>query len=66
MALYWMAGGLGYELTGADVCGARDHALAAAEALGLGVAASERIAQHVAGSGTSAHWVRQCLGLGAA
>ena len=23
MALYWMAGGLGYELTGADVCGAR-------------------------------------------
>jgi hypothetical protein len=66
MALYWMARGLGYELTGADVCGARDHALAAAEALGLGVAASERIAQHVAGSGTSALWVRQCLGLGAA
>jgi len=66
MALYWMARGLGYELTSADVCGARDHALAAAEALGLGVAASERIAQHVAGSGASALWVQQCLGLGAA
>ena len=29
----------GYELTGADVCSARDHALAAAETLGLGTVA---------------------------
>jgi hypothetical protein len=65
-ALHWMATGVGYELTGADVCGARDHALAAAERLGLGAVASARIAEHVAGHGTPARWVRQCLGIDAA
>jgi tetratricopeptide (TPR) repeat protein len=65
-ALHWMASGAGYELTGADVCGARDHALAAAETLGLGAVASARIAESVAGHGASARWVRQCLGLDAA
>ena len=62
-ALHWMAIGVGYELTGADVCGARDHALAAAESLGLGAVASARIAENVAGHGASARWARQCLGL---
>jgi len=65
-ALHWMASGVGYELTGADVCSARDHALAAAETLGLGAVASARIAESVAGHGASARWVRQCLGLDAA
>jgi hypothetical protein len=65
-ALQWMASGVGYELTGADVCGARDHALAAAETLGLGTVASARIAESVAGHGASARWVRQCLGFDAA
>lgn len=65
-ALHWMASGVGYELTGADVCNARDHALAAAETLGLATVASARIAESVAGHGASARWVRQCLGLDAA
>jgi hypothetical protein len=64
-ALHWMASGVGYELTGADVCGARDHAVAAAETLGLGAVASARIAENVAGHGASARWARQCLGLDA-
>jgi hypothetical protein len=64
-ALHWMASGVGYELTGADVCGARDHTLAAAETLGLGAVASARIAENVAGHGASARWARQCLGLDA-
>lgn len=63
MALRWMANGIGYDLTGADVCDARDHALAAADVLGLGTAVSARIAQQVAGPGASNLWVRQCLGL---
>ena len=64
MALYWMARGEGYELTGADVGAARDHAAAAAGTLGTGSHVSERIAGNVAGDGTAARWVRQCLGLG--
>jgi hypothetical protein len=64
-ALYWMARGAGYELTGVDVCAARDHAFAAAEALGLGALVHARIADSVAGDGSSARWARQCLGLGA-
>ena len=63
MALYWMARGEGYELTGADVGAARDHAAAAAATLGHGGQVSERIAGSVAGDGTAARWVRQCLGL---
>ena len=63
MALYWMARGEGHELTGADVGAARDHAAAAAGALGLGTLVSERIADSVAGDGPAARWVRQCLGL---
>lgn len=62
-ALYWMARGEGYELTGADVCAARDHAVAAAEALGVGALVSARIAGHVAGEGPAAVWVRKCLGI---
>jgi hypothetical protein len=62
-ALHWMARGAGYELTCADVCAARDHALAAAATLGVGALASERIAEDVAGNGSSARWARQCLGL---
>ena len=64
MALYWMARGEGYELTGADVGAARDHAVAAAGTLGSGAHVSERIAGSVAGDGTAASWVRQCLGIG--
>jgi len=63
MALYWMARGEGYELTGTDVSAARDHAAAAAGILGAGEHISERIATNVAGEGTAARWVRQCLGL---
>jgi len=63
LALYWMARGEGYELTGADVGAARDHAVAAAETLGPETHVSERIASNVIGDGTAARWVRQCLGL---
>jgi tetratricopeptide (TPR) repeat protein len=66
MALHWMASGVGYELTGSDVCSARDYALTAGEALGLGAVASDHVKEHVGGSGASAIWVRQCLGLVAA
>jgi hypothetical protein len=62
-ALHWMARGAGYELTCADVCAARDHALAAAASLGVSALASERVAENAAGNGSSARWVRQCLGL---
>ena len=62
-ALHWMARGAGYELTGADVRAARDHARAAAEALELGPLVGERIAHNVEGDGPAARWVRQCLGL---
>ena len=62
MALHWMARGVGYELTSVDVCGAHEHALAAADSLGLASSVRERIAEHVAGQGASALWVRQCLG----
>lgn len=65
VALHWMASGVGYELTGADVRGARDHALAAAGTLGLAGGAGGRIAEQVGGHGPSALWVRQCLGLAA-
>jgi hypothetical protein len=60
-ALYWMARGEGYELTGADVASARAHAAAAAQALGVGALVRERIAASVAGDGPAAKWVRQCL-----
>jgi hypothetical protein len=63
MALHWMANGVGYELTSADACGARDHALAAAQTLGVGASMNARIAAEVAGPGASARWVRQCLGI---
>ena len=63
MALYWMARGEGYELTGADVGAARDHAVAAAANLVPGTRISERIAGNVEGDGPAARWVRQCLGL---
>ena len=43
---------------------ARDHAVAAAGTLGSGAHVSERIAANVAGDGTAARWVRQCLGIG--
>jgi hypothetical protein len=66
IALYWMASGVGYELTGNDVRDARDHAQAAAQALGLGAVVGARIAQQAGGPGPSALWVRQCLGLDAA
>ncbi|MBE0546167.1 MAG: hypothetical protein IH627_00610 [Rubrivivax sp.] len=62
-ALYWMARGEGYELTGADVGAARDNAVAAAEAIGVGALVGERIADNVAGEGTAAVWVRKCLGI---
>lgn len=61
-ALHWMARGARYELTCSDVCAARDHALAAAATLGVSALASERIAENVAGYGSSARWVSQCLG----
>jgi len=63
MALYWMARGEGYELTGADVGAARDHAVAAAATLVPGTRISERIAGNVKGDGPAARWVRKCLGL---
>lgn len=62
-ALHWMARGAGYELTGADVGSARDHAVAAAEAIGVGPSARVRIADNVAGVGPAAVWVRKCLGI---
>ena len=62
-ALYWMARGEGHELTGADVCAARDHAVVAAEALGVGATVSEQVAARVAGDGLAAVWVRKCLGI---
>ena len=61
-ALHWMARGAGYELTGADVGSARDHAVAAAEVVGVGAIARVRIANNVAGVGPAAVWVRKCLG----
>jgi hypothetical protein len=64
-ALYWMARGEGYELTGADVSAAGDHAAAAAAALGAEVLVRERIAASVAGDGPAARWARQCLGFDA-
>jgi hypothetical protein len=64
-ALYWMARGEGYELTGADVAAAGDHAAAAAAALGTGALVRERIAANVAGDGPAARWTRQCLGFDA-
>ena len=63
IALYWMARGEGYELTGADVGAARDHAVAAAAILEPGTRISERIAANVEGDGPAARWVRQCLEL---
>jgi hypothetical protein len=65
IALHWMARGASYELTGADVCAERDHALVASEALGVGALVNARIAGNVAGDGAWARWARQCLGLGA-
>ena len=65
MALYGMARGEGYELTGADVGAARDHAVAAAATVGPGAQVSERIAGSVAGDAPAARWVRQQLGLDA-
>lgn len=61
-ALYWMARGEGYDLAGADVAAARDHAVAAAAVLGSEALVGERIAGHVAGDAPAARWVRQCLG----
>src|SRR2546425_3672841 len=48
-ALYWMARGGGYEVTGADVAAAGDHAAAAAAVLGTGALVRECIAANVAG-----------------
>ena len=62
-ALYWMARGEGYELTGADVGAARDHAVAAAGTLGQEAHVGRLIAGNAAGDGPAARWVRQCLGL---
>lgn len=64
-ALYWMARGEGYELTGADVAAAGDLAAAAAAALGTGALVRERIAANVAGDGPAARWARRCLGFDA-
>jgi hypothetical protein len=65
-ALYWMARGEGYELTGADVAAAGDHAAAAAATLEVeGAFVRDRIAANVAGDGPTARWVRQCLRLDA-
>jgi len=64
-ALYWMARGEGYELTGADVAAAGDHAAAAAAALGTAALVRERIAANVGGDATAARWVRECLGFDA-
>ena len=40
-ALQWMARGAGYEITSAEVCAARDHALAAGQALSPGAQQQE-------------------------
>ncbi len=62
LALYWMARGEGYEVTGADVGAALDQAVAAAGALGTGAQVGERVAGCVAGDDPAARWVQQCLG----
>ena len=58
-----MARGAGSELTGVDVGSARDHAVATAEAIGVGAIARVRIADNVAGVGPAAVWVRKSLGI---
>ncbi len=68
VALHWMARGAGYEITSAEVCAARDHALAAGEAVAAGTQMQEaavlkRITECTAGPAPAARWVRQCLGL---
>ena len=63
-ALHWMARGAGYEITSAEVCAARDHALAADRNMGQGEQGlGESIAQRTAGPTPAARWVRQCIGL---
>lgn len=67
-ALHWMARGAGYEITSAEVSAAREHALAAGQALSPSAQRQEaqvlkRIAECVAGRSPAARWVRQCLGL---
>ena len=67
-ALQWMARGAGYEITSAEVCAARDHALAAGQNMGqgeqwIGASVTQRIAQCAAGSAPAARWARQCVGL---
>ena len=59
------ARGEGYELTGAHVAAAGDHAAAAAAALGTGALVRERIAANVADDGPAARWARQFLGFDA-
>ena len=63
LALHWMARGAGYDMTSADAWAARDHALAAAQAMERPTDVAKRIAEAVAGQGTAAIWVRQSLGL---
>ena len=61
-ALHWMAAGWGYELTGVEPREAREHALAAADALQNRPAVEARIAEVLAGDAEQSKWVRQCLG----
>ena len=67
-ALQWLARGAGYDITSAEVCDARDFALASCQAVAPGTQQQEalvlkRIAEYVAGSAPAARWVRQCPGL---
>ena len=62
-ALHWMAGGYGYDLTGAEPWQAREHALAAADAIQTRPAVEARIAEMLSDDGVQGQWVRQCLGL---
>ena len=62
-ALHWMAGGYGYDLTGAEPWQAREHALAAADAIQTRPAVEARIAEMLSDDAVQGQWVRQCLGL---
>jgi len=67
-ALHWMARGVGYEITSAEVCAARDYALTAGQSAAPSTQYQEaqilkRIAECIAGPAPAARWVRQCLGM---
>jgi hypothetical protein len=62
LALYWLVSGYGYEITSADVWDAYRSTLAAAERVGNGAEARERIRKMVAAEGAGERFVTKVLG----